>query len=128
MRGIELGKKKALNTVVLGLKSVSKHSDWYHCIFLTPGNLVEASLFDCSSHSRHSPQRALFPIALLKCIYKSTLWEMSLVYIEKQCVNGKQLFETFQLTSNLSYKAAKESSVFIQCLKYKIIDLLTWLL
>lgn len=129
MRGIELGEKNALNTAVLRLKSTSPNSHTGTTAF-SDARRLSPNFPLCLLLPVQTPARtAAFPIVLFKCAYKSPLWEY-LQRIERSqalCMNGKQWFEAFRLTSNLSYKAPVQSHVFIQCLKCKIIDLLRWL-
>ena len=98
-------------------------------VFLDTWKLSWSLCLWCSSPSTYSPQTALFSIALFKCTYKSTLWEMSSMHIEEHClwmVNSD--LRLFDWPQTFHIKATKGSGVFIQYLKSKIIDLLRQLI
>ena len=98
-------------------------------VFLDTCKLSWSLCLWCSSPSTYSPQTALFSIALFKCTYKSTLWEMSSMHIEEHClwmVNSD--LRLFDWPQTFHIKATKGSGVFIQYLKSKIIDLLRQLI
>ena len=125
----ERGGKNPLNTAVRRLKSMSQNTQTDMTVFLDTWKLSWSLCLWCSSPSTYSPQTALFSIALFKCTYKSTLWEMSSMHIEEHClwmVNSD--LRLFNWPQTFHIKATKGSGVFIQYLKSKIIDLLRQLI